>query len=71
MTRKIHANNGPRDEHRETKLDQTDQTRWHGQPDTPGRGRRSNPGNVEAGIGHTRGHNRPGKNTGGRGRDAL
>lgn len=52
-------------------VDQTKSTRWHGQPETPARGRRSNPGNVEAGVGHTRGHNRPGKNTGGRGRDAT
>ena len=52
-------------------LDQTDKTRWQGQPESPGRGRRSNPGNVEAGVGHTRGHDRPGKNTGGRGRDTA
>jgi hypothetical protein len=52
-------------------LDQTDATRWHGNTDTPAQGRRSNPGNPEAGVGHTRGHNRPGRNTGGRGRDAL
>jgi len=52
-------------------LDQTDKTRWQGQPESPGRGRRSNPGNVEAGVGHTRGHDRPGTNTGGRGRDAA
>ena len=52
-------------------LDQTDKQRWQGQPETPARGRRSNPGNVEAGVGHTRGHDRPGRNTGGRGRDAA
>jgi len=52
-------------------LDQTDKTRWQGQPESPGRGRRSNPGNVEAGVGQTRGHDRPGTNTGGRGRDAA
>ena len=51
-------------------LDQTDTARFQGQPKTPAQGQRSNPGNVEAGIGHTRGHNRPGTNTGGRGRDA-
>ena len=51
-------------------LDQTDTQRWQGNRDTPAQGRRSNPGNVEAGVGHTRGHDRPGTNTGGRGRDA-
>lgn len=51
-------------------LDQTDTQRRQADTDTPARGRRSNPGNVEAGVGHTRGHDRPGKNTGGRGRDA-
>lgn len=56
---------------RHDRADQTDLTRKQGQPQTPARGARSNPGNVEAGIGHTRGHNRPGSNTGGRGRDAL
>lgn len=30
------------------------------QPSTPARGVRSNPGNTEAGIGHTRGQDRPG-----------
>ena len=55
----------------EKHLDQTDKARWQGQAESPGRGRRSNPGNVEAGIGHTRGHNRPGTNTGGRGRDTT
>lgn len=29
-------------------------------PNTPARGPRSNPGNVEAGVGHTRGQDRPG-----------
>lgn len=29
-------------------------------PNTPARGPRSNPGNTEAGIGHTRGQDRPG-----------
>lgn len=28
-------------------------------PNTPARGPRSNPGNTEAGIGHTRGQDRP------------
>ncbi len=34
----------------------TDSTR----PNTPARGPRSNPGNTEAGVGHTRGQDRPG-----------
>jgi hypothetical protein len=29
------------------------------QPNTPAHGPRSNPGNPEAGVGHTRGQNRP------------
>ncbi|RYZ67354.1 MAG: hypothetical protein EOP08_02955 [Proteobacteria bacterium] len=56
--------------HSSRSLDQTDTQRFQGPKDTPAQGRRSNPGNVEAGIGHTRGHDRPGTNTGGRGRDA-
>ena len=71
MTGKTQGSKGPRGTHGASKLDQTDTTRWQGQVETPARGRRSNPGNQEAGIGHTRGHDRPGRNTGGRGRDAL
>jgi hypothetical protein len=71
MTGKTQGSKGPRDTHRNGHLDQTDTTRYQGQPQTPARGARSNPGNQEAGVGHTRGHDRPGRNTGGRGRDAL
>jgi hypothetical protein len=53
------------------RLDQTDTTRTSKPGPTPIQGQRSNPGRPEAGIGHTRGHDRPGRNTGGRGRDAL
>jgi hypothetical protein len=56
---------------RRHRADQTDTTRFTAPPETPARGPRSNPGNQEAGVGHTRGHDRPGRNTGGRGRDAL
>ncbi len=57
--------------HQNRQFDQRQANRSAGQTNTPARGQLSNPGNVEAGVGHTRGHNRPGTNTGGRGRDAA